>query len=60
MRVTMCRKCKAVMFAWMVEENAEASTWRGWGNQCQCECGEGVEVSMEDGVMAVTDEEPES
>lgn len=59
MRVTICSKCKAVMFAWLTEKNSEASTWRGWGNQCQCPVGECKEVSMEDGTMAMIDEEPD-
>jgi hypothetical protein len=47
------------MFAWLTEKNSEASTWRGWGNQCRCSVGECKEVSMEDGMMATIDEEPD-
>jgi hypothetical protein len=46
------------MFAWLVEKKLDVETWRGWGNQCRCPVGEGIEVFVEDGVMAVMDEEP--
>ena len=33
-------------------------TWRGWGEQCRCKSGLMVQTEVDDGVMAVTEEEP--
>ena len=58
MRITQCRKCKAVMFGWLVDVKDDVYTWRGWGEQCRCKSGLMVQTEVDDGVMAVTEEEP--